>query len=133
MSCHDHDQTKKIVQIFFSPNGNSGHNSKLAFIEVRFLLLMKKSIKFDWVVKTQMYVDNANYNDYEDNLYNDNNTINVDNDDSNDDNKMKTIMIIKVTKMMTLRGRAQYPTPGQFTSSKIKLFSKMSQNLLVNN
>ena len=33
---------------------------------------------------------------------------------ANDDNKMKKIMIIKITKMMTLRGRAQYPTPGQF-------------------
>ena len=56
--------------------------------------------------------DNANYNDYEDNLYNDNNNIDVENDESNDVNKMNTIMIIKMTKMMTLRGRAQYPTPG---------------------
>ena len=60
----------------------------------------------DWGFSSYIYdnVDNANDNDYEDYLYNDNNNIDVDNDDSNDDNKMKTIMIIKMTKMMTLRG-----------------------------
>ena len=87
---------------------------------------MKESIKFDWVVKTQMYVDNANYNDYEDNLYNDNNNIDVDNDESNDDNKMKIIMIMKMTKMMTLRGRAQYPTPGQFILNLSQSLSQVS-------
>ena len=61
--------------------------------------------------------DNANYDNYDDNIY-------IDNDDNDDDNHngnemiiimMMKIMTLKMTIMITLRGRAQYPTPGQLS------------------